>query len=665
MAELEGVTELSDRSYIHRPAIDDHPQNRDFREWTVLITLCRDTCLFAVDRNPKLARAELERWQLIRFPVFRRLIFFIAANSTIISAVEALPLLLSEQAWWLWSIETQRESIRLLVWLASRLNPSEFETLCQMILAGPPRSMYVDDLEQQECEDIVDREIWLRLATIKAAVVALTTEADNKLNNLSSTHPQWKIEDDERDEFPFWMESGSGASGRRITILPHENSEELAKALQNPSRSDHWYEDNWSEICQQHPAMAIEALKLLAAQNDWPIKAWREALHVFADTKLVKSTFQEIGPLLSSATPETIAQLIHSISWWLSVLANHLEKQPDVVWLKLIDLVLNQAASEEPTVDEDPVHRAINHPLGHATEALIKTWLRSGPKRDQALPEFLAIRLSRIADATRMKLPHGRLVIASYLISLFVADPKWIRENLIPYFDWNKDPHEARVAWEGYLRSPRLTPDLLNIFKSTFLNTASHYNDLGEYGDQYASLLTMATLNLREQFSIDELRTAFNALPPAGLAGAAEGLAQALSNAGDRKEDHWINRTKPLLEAIWPKSAEKQSPDAAFAFAQICVNSGARFPEAVRIVKAFLVKTTNYHLALIRLAESDKASKYPEDTLDLLDRLIDERYEWPPDELAQCLEQISNANADLTQTLEYRRLSDYLARRGH
>jgi len=175
----------------------------------------------------------------------------------------------------------------------------------------------------------------------------------------------------------------------------------------------------------------------------------------------------------------------------------------------------------------------------------------------------------------------------------------------------------------------------------------------------------MASLNLGEHFSVDELRIAFNALPPEGLAGAAEGLAQAISDAGDRKEDHWINRTKPLLESIWPKSAEKQSPDAASAFAKICVNSGARFPEAVRIVRPFIVKTTNYHLALINVAESDMASKYPQDTLDLLDRLVDERYEWPPDELAQSLEQISNANADLTQTLEYRRLSNYLARRGH
>ena len=379
----------------------------------------------------------------------------------------------------------------------------------------------------------------------------------------------------------------------------------------------------------------------------------------------MKDAFQEIGPLLTSATPETIAQLIQAISWWLSVLANSLDKQPDVVWLRLIDLVLNQAASEEPTVDEDPVHRAINHPLGHATEALIRVWLRSGPKRDQALPEFFEVRLSRIADAKHMKLPHGRFVIASYLISLFVADPKWIEENLISYFDWNKDPYEARIAWEGYLRSPRLTPDLLNIFKGIFLNTANYYNDLDEYGDHYASLLTMASLNLGEHFSVDELRIAFNALPPEGLAGAAEGLAQAISDAGDRKEDHWINRTKPLLESIWPKSAEKQSPDAASAFAKICVNSGARFPEAVRIVRPFIVKTTNYHLALINVAESDMASKYPQDTLDLLDRLVDERYEWPPDELAQSLEQISNANADLTQTLEYRRLSNYLARRGH
>jgi hypothetical protein len=136
MAELEGASERSDFSYLYRPSIGDHPQNRDFREWTSLIELCRDAWLLAADREPRLARAEFKRWKLIKYPLFRRLVFFAAANSPLISPSEALAFLLEDDAWWLWSVETQREAFRLLVWLAPKLDEGQRTELCNAVLTG-------------------------------------------------------------------------------------------------------------------------------------------------------------------------------------------------------------------------------------------------------------------------------------------------------------------------------------------------------------------------------------------------------------------------------------------------------------------------------------------------------------------------------------------------
>jgi len=120
MAELEGASEKSDLSYIQRPSIIDHEQNNDFREWTCLVELCRDAWLCAATENPPLARSELERWKRIKYPLFRRLVFFAAAETTLIQPAEALPLLVQDKGWWLWSSETQREVFRLLLVLAPK-----------------------------------------------------------------------------------------------------------------------------------------------------------------------------------------------------------------------------------------------------------------------------------------------------------------------------------------------------------------------------------------------------------------------------------------------------------------------------------------------------------------------------------------------------------------
>lgn len=57
MRELGSVEDKSDLSYMHQPSISEHPQNRDFHDWTALIDLTRDAWLATVAQSP--ARAAL------------------------------------------------------------------------------------------------------------------------------------------------------------------------------------------------------------------------------------------------------------------------------------------------------------------------------------------------------------------------------------------------------------------------------------------------------------------------------------------------------------------------------------------------------------------------------------------------------------------------------
>lgn len=107
--ELGGADDRSDRSYISQPSIGEHPQNRDSTDWTVLIDLTRDAWLATAAQSPERGALMAESWWHLPYPLFRRLAFFAAAQGNVLSHRRALDWLLSDDQWWLWSVEAQRE----------------------------------------------------------------------------------------------------------------------------------------------------------------------------------------------------------------------------------------------------------------------------------------------------------------------------------------------------------------------------------------------------------------------------------------------------------------------------------------------------------------------------------------------------------------------------
>jgi hypothetical protein len=138
MRELGGADDKSDLSYIHQPSVSEHRQNKHFREWTALIDLTRDAWLATEAQDPERARLAAEVWSQTPYPLFRRLAFFAAAQGKAISHRQALDWLLADDHWWLWSNETQREAMRLIVALAPNLSKTAMTELEQAILDGPP-----------------------------------------------------------------------------------------------------------------------------------------------------------------------------------------------------------------------------------------------------------------------------------------------------------------------------------------------------------------------------------------------------------------------------------------------------------------------------------------------------------------------------------------------
>jgi hypothetical protein len=233
MRELGGAEDRHDGTYISNPSIAEHPQNTRYYDWTFLIELTRDAWLATVDASPESAREQVRRWLAIRYPIFRRLVFFAAAETELFSTALALDWLLDEGGWWLWSVETEREAIGLLKALAQRLTPDESDRLQSAILEGPPADMFREDIEPERLKRIADREKWLRLAKLLEAGATLSAETTAVWVALSEEYPDWRVAPDERDEFPFWM--GEVNDSRSFLATPRDTRGLALWLRENPT----------------------------------------------------------------------------------------------------------------------------------------------------------------------------------------------------------------------------------------------------------------------------------------------------------------------------------------------------------------------------------------------------------------------------------------------
>jgi len=310
----------------------------------------------------------------------------------------------------------------------------------------------------------------------------------------------------------------------------------------------------------------------------------------------------------------------------------------------------------------NPVFSAINHPIGHVTQALINFWLKQRPNDNDLLSADLKPIFTELCNVEVEQFRHGRVLLGSQLIAFFRVDRLWTEQQLLPLFGWS-NPVEAKATWEGFLWSPRLYQPLLTVLKPQFLESANHYVELGEHRQQFATFLTFAALGPTDGYTVDEFRSAFGALPQEGLEEAAQALSQALEGAGDQREDYWKNRAQPFWQQIWPKSRDLGTQRVSASLTRLAIATRGEFPAALAAVQDWLKPIEHPHYVVHLLQESGLCRRYPVEALHLLDVVIADQ-PWAPGDLDQCLDEILQAAPNLAQDAQYMRLFEYFRRRG-
>jgi len=659
MRELGDAANKSDLSYITQPSITEHSQNNDFHDWTALIDLTRDAWLAMMQINPMQAGLIAKCWLHLPYPLFKRLAFFAAANSDAIAPSEALEWLLADDHWWLWSVETKREAIRLLVALIPKLDASGMSELEQAIMQGPPREMTGDGIEPDHLTHMVDKEVWLRLANIRATGVTLSQSAKFRLDELSQRYPGWSVELDECDEFPVWM--GEGDAWREFTPTPRRRRE-LVEWLKQHASADHWETDDWRQRCSDDFSTTACALWGLSKEGEWPADRWREALQAWAEDKLISRSWRYMARVVDNAPNSVLQALSHSLSWWLKAQAKIFYGQDDL-FFTLIRRVL-ALEYEDTDHTDDPMSRAINHPVGHATEALVGWWYRQELKDSQGLGGEVRALFTQLCDTGVDKFLHGRVLLCAHVIALFRVDKEWAETHLLPLFDWERSAVEARGAWKGFLWSPRIYRPLLAAIKQPFLATAGYYEQVDRHAEQYAAFVTLIALDPGDTFTGKELAEVTRTLPELGLQNAVQAVVRALEGSGEQRGEYWRNRVLPYIKSVWPKTRDVMTPTISERLGRLCVAARGAFPEAMEALRHWLQPVASPHHLVHLLSQANLCKQFPSDALAFLDAVIGDDTQQLPRELKQCLHDIVNADPRLANDPRFVRLTELCERCG-
>ncbi|WP_448129670.1 anti-phage defense-associated sirtuin Dsr1 [Stenotrophomonas rhizophila] len=664
LRELGEADDLGDRSYWDLPSISPHRQNRGFRDWVTLIELLRDSWLAV--RTSDSARAERisQAWFEMPYPSFKRLALFAASHDDCISPTQWVEWLIADDEWWLWTPNTGREVFRLFVLQGRFLAGTAQARLEASILAGPPRRMYREDLKEDRWCELVARSVWLHLAKLSSSGLVLGISAAARLAALSIANPQWKLATNERDEFSHWM-SGSGdqeyEDSREVNIAPRKRQELKRWLAAPPPEEQLLYEDTWREVCRTRFFHSFSALCDLARDNVWPAGRWREALQAWAEDGLVSRSWRYAAPLVQTMPDAVLQEIDHAVTWWMEAASKSIICHEDILlnlgqrMLELpIDADLGPRIIRKGVETYDAVSSAINHPVGHVTQALINLWFKKNPNDNDRLPVEIKSVFTLLCDVRLDRFRHGRVLLGSQMVAFFRVDRIWTELHLLPLLSW-KNPVEAKAIWEGFLWSPRLYQPLLISIKSNFLDTAAHYDELGEHRLQFSAFLTYAALGPTDGYSLEEFRFAIGTLPLEGLEESAQILAQAVEGAADQREEYWRNRAMPFWLQVWPKSRSFATPRIAEYLARFAIAARGEFPAALAAVRDWLQPIEHADYVVHLLHESGLCSRFPADALYLLSTVV-LRQRWAPMELNKCLHDILQADPELAIDSQYRLL---------
>ena len=546
----------------------------------------------------------------------------------------------------MWSWTCQKELCRLLSNLWPSLSSEASQSLVEVLLAGPPASMFSgfvseDKVPQWSTHDVVDR-----LEALEATVRPLPPAATVYLEKVRSA----------------WRAKNGTAPVPRQSLMDLTDLE-VADVLQAGfSENERQYKE-WVELVSSNWPQTIGILNELSRRGSWSAEVWTAPLSYSVALIGQGQTETNIIPLLDAVidSPDEFArQALNQILHLLLSLPRTRNASIDERFWRLWDRAFSAARTQPASAESGSFAAVFRSTIGRLTLALFERADRL--LEDEAAPRFWD-RLRAATDDSSTNGATGRYIAAEHLAWLFEQDSAWTRSAVLPLFDWDH-PEHARVAWQAFMSRPSLSPSLWNEVKPHFLTAFRHLSDFTDRRrrDHLYQLVGRIALSEPGWLTDSEAQRIVTTADHAERTQIAWVLWSGLDAAAGRAAQLWRERVHPWLNACWQPDAALKDDETAQMLIMAALSAKEAIPEAIDLIVLRLPALNRPTSALMTLKRSGAPARFPFAALKLLDRIVNRNQQFYKGHLAQLLQEIATAWPEAACDSRYVELSEFAAR---
>ena len=628
-----------------------------------------------IETRPKLVRADMVLWPEEEPCFFHGLRLYAWSFTTIFTGDEVGDglLALSNKAFWDGSHIQKLKNLLGERWQG--FSTDRRKRIEERIVNGRERFA-------SESDEIYERRKLIQSAAILGWLMRkgcdLGSDALATLASLREIFPDWRpeLEEDADDD--------RGKVGRLVRTIPDPSVLldatlpqviPLAREHTTFSFSEHTDHEPFKGLVKQWPIRALAALTFQAQKDDYPLKFWKSALEEWPDEASPRATWL-FGAVLAGLPSSVVFDLRFELFGWLKEHLSKLAMEDQERVLSILDTVLDKlfesgigevgVAGDSHGWSRKILFHAINGPVGKAVGMLLELSGSQNPEEGSGIPSEYELRLKRLLRAPGEGADHAICVISERLEWLHYLDPEWARITIVPWFDPRHPYSEA--AWNGLLYGRSLRrPALFSLLRSHFLEVFERARTW-KWNDEGLRVLHKFLVNgclWREHdevyLTFAEVRRVLQSTDDAGRSYAAIYFADLLEN--ENNQVSWHQFGKRFLEEAWPKEIRFQTEDTSLNLARLAGVTGDDFPEVVQAILPRLVPVYKDSGFLFRVIyrdgdgrEFELATKFPEATVALVNKLVPDNPSARLSDLNNILERIAEAEPTLRQDWRWRRL---------
>ncbi len=627
--------------------------------------------------TPGRLRKHIALWPDPERHVFDKLRLYVWNKPELFSGDEAAGDVLALSDDQFWRPEHRRELMFLLRGRWTDFSADRRDLIGGRILDGPPRLDNEDEAEHavHSAMTAAARFGWLLKARcqLSASLRAKWTALKNGLPKWQDSWVDGAMATSEvRSGWVGTNEDASALDGLPIGRIVRA-AQEHSRRFGNPLLENRPF----TGLVKNNPQRAIAALGTAARRGEFPDMLWQSAIRDWPDHAPRRAT-RLLHGRLRRLPCATIDGLRGAVGDWLRDGFPNAAGDDKALAFDVFDhfvgclLAAGATATEsaigEQTIDGEPIQRsrqtfdrAINGPIGKAVEGLLKELGNRNPVQGSAFPANLEARLDRLLRTPGEGSGHAVCVLSRWIAWLHHLDSAWVAANMIPWFRLGH--HRRKPAWSGILWNRWLCiQPVFGALKTSFLVLPPEMYTWAsrEETKQYCCWIVAASLLAGDEVARLSFKEARECLRRVNAEGRQHVIG-FLAEVGAGKNDGWQELVVPFIRKAWPNEQEYQTRETTETWLSLLENTEDSFPKVLAAVRDHLRPVNSGRLVLYAFQheagpKETLTTKFPRETLDLLDRVAPSGSRDVPYGLADVLGRLVEAEPALVGDTRYTRL---------